>query len=892
MLEIESSLKDNDSREGQVPALASEPSFADGVSQSTFRKMFAFAFMITLMACSPSSAQVSSTRSDALDAYLQKLDLRDLRITHLRRSLDQEFDDPKKAAIGQELADLYADKLMKLTDSSQDYQTTLANVRRLVSSVPSADTPSLQVMLLQAEYLRGYELVNQWLENRQDNAARDEALRILASVVPSLNSQTRRLKEEIEQLSRDIPGINNEGQQAAMETELRSNEVVHLRATFYAGWANYYAGVLLIDDTERAAKLNAAELAFREFVSLEPDDDLTKLDEGWVDLDSNLQVRGFAGLGMSLAAQGKREAAEHLFRLIQSSDATTAAVSEGPLWELQAWLNSNDVEAVDRIATNFIRSFTGKATRDQTRFCVALVRYAQRPPSGVSIPANLTALGLEGLVRLRQFRLIQELTTEYGLAIDSTNNFYLMWVQGNLAFAKGEETKDKKFYEQATRWFRSALELPEAHNDARSQGHCQYQLGWSLFLSGELALAADEFERASLLLKPFDEETAVNAAWKRYECFRQLSESDARFETSAIEALRGVKVGFPDSRLAQTASYHLARIERANSSVDQNIADLESVAPSDEQYVTSRYELCLLYHQQWSTDRGANQPTTESQAKLVQAVEKFLEVSDDGQSPQRLKSLLLLVDVGLRSNPRQLPLAKNYLTLARRESENVTATNTVSAEYHYQQFQLARLESRTSDAEREAEWLIDNAPGSDYVLSALVLIAQASDRDLAAADDDRKPALLDRAHSTYSRLVNLLGTDVATLQSNKNARVSLFRLGQIERQRGRPADAAQHFEKLLESNERSEVYLRAAGLAWFEAGREGLALPHWRVLSKGQSRGSEPWLEAKYYLIACLEQTDPEEARKVLKQFRLLYPTGKAENWEDRFQVLERRMGS
>ena len=46
----------------------------------------------------------------------------------------------------------------------------------------------------------------------------------------------------------------------------------------------------------------------------------------------------------------------------------------------------------------------------------------------------------------------------------------------------------------------------------------------------------------------------------------------------------------------------------------------------------------------------------------------------------------------------------------------------------------------------------------------------------------------------------------------------------------------------------------------------------WRPLAQGLPKGSDQWLEAKYYQIQCLRATDIEAARKVLSQFKAIYP--------------------
>ena len=54
----------------------------------------------------------------------------------------------------------------------------------------------------------------------------------------------------------------------------------------------------------------------------------------------------------------------------------------------------------------------------------------------------------------------------------------------------------------------------------------------------------------------------------------------------------------------------------------------------------------------------------------------------------------------------------------------------------------------------------------------------------------------------------------------------------------------------------------------------------------GLEAGSDEWFEAKYFQILCLRETDPEAARKTLKQFQLLYPEVRSAAWQSKFRTL------
>lgn len=854
-----------------------------------------FVLIFLLLAASPSIAQDSETTTaqaapDDLERYLDRLGFEDLLIAHLNQRVSTTTDTAVRNVIGQRLANRYADRLTQLASDPIEFNRTLEDVRHLLTQVPEADTLALRVMLSQAEYLRAEETVSKWMEQRDNTSLRDEALDQLNKITPGLYDSREELTKKITRINQQLGDQPNEEDTARLENELRQTQVVQYRANYFSGWANYYAGILSSSSSQRDRWLKESEFSFRQFMNLDPTDDILDVRVDWIDLSSVLQARGFGGLGLTLAALNEPEASERVFRILAESSAPQVVQASVPFWRLLASLNSNQLERTEQIAEEYVKSIQGSATQDQTRMFVALIRYKESPPPKVTPPDSFRTLGLEGLVRLRQFKLARELIEQYSFDVPENDDFYMLWLRGNLAFTRGEETGNITNYQQATELFEEALATPQAEADLRSSGHCHYQLGWSRFFSNDFETAADAFERATLLLENIDPETAANAAWKKYECFQKLSSSEARFQVLAMESLRTLIVSFPGTRLAKSAEYHLARLERSRVSLEESIASLESVAPTSSGYVSARYELCLLYHRQWNNALMDDEATDAPLAALQEAIRTYQDAARNETAVRRVKVDLLMVDVGLRSNPPDLELARDYLDRIQAGAERLPVTNTVAAEYHYQRFQLARREDRQADAEAEAEWLIDYAPDSIYVESALVLVARSTDRELTSATGDQRAALLQRSHRIYEQLTQLLGTDPTTLNENKNARVALYRLANLELEMGRPTDAAQRFERLLTLNDKSEVYLRAAGLAWFDAKQYQKSLDYWRTLSNGLGRGTERWFESRYYVIQCLERLDADEARSVLSQFRLLYPAPKAEGWEQRFQALETRL--
>src|SRR5690606_20735093 len=68
------------------------------------------------------------------------------------------------------------------------------------------------------------------------------------------------------------------------------------------------------------------------------------------------------------------------------------------------------------------------------------------------------------------------------------------------------------------------------------------------------------------------------------------------------------------------------------------------------------------------------------------------------------------------------------------------------------------------------------------------------------------------------------------------------------------------------------------------------ALDAWRRLLAGLHQGSADWYEARYHSLRLLWQTDPDTAREVMTQHRLLHPDFGPDPWGQRLRDLNAQM--
>ena len=87
---------------------------------------------------------------------------------------------------------------------------------------------------------------------------------------------------------------------------------------------------------------------------------------------------------------------------------------------------------------------------------------------------------------------------------------------------------------------------------------------------------------------------------------------------------------------------------------------------------------------------------------------------------------------------------------------------------------------------------------------------------------------------------------------------------------------------------------KSCGLAlcYEQARRYDKTLDLWRVLAGGLAPETDDWFEAKLHLMSCYwESGQSEQARSLMKYFRLQHPKGAPGQWKAQFDALHDKMG-
>jgi len=818
------------------------------------------------------------------EQFLARLGLVDLQIRHLEQVLTRKTDARGREKTAQHLADLYASQLIASSEDSETYQRLNRRIQQLIEQVPGSRTASLEVMLLQADYQRAESLITQWMGSPADTESRDAAAAILVRIAPQLDQRQSELRSRVEDLLDEVDLMDPGDERDAKETELSRIQSVAGRAAYFAAWSNYYLARANPRLPNAKKTYTRARDIFRQLLGL--DAGYPEVEVEFLGLESIWRSRSLVGLALAEAAVGNLDESVTCFGFLESASVPPEVRDQAPYWRLESLLSANRFDEALAYAKQRVGEYSSNPTQGKISFCAHLVRTAYaRPEAAPPHAADLGTLGIAGLVKLRQLRIVKELLEKYQIPLDAADGFYLQWIQGQSLLEAAEKSKTQEDCSAAAARLSAALEAPDVNQDLGAAAQCRYQLGWCLYHLNQFEEAARMYESAISGLQAVGDATAVQAAWAAFLAYRKLAKTQPRFVSSAIAVLDRIKQEFPDHEYARRADYQIGKLREGVVSAAETLRRLQKVPESSPDYLDARYDICVLLHQQWAKSDEAGKESAAD--RLFRSVDVYVEAAKGAGSRSRvLRCCLLAAEAALLSKDAGPNKADAYLEKAKSSAESPSVDRNLVAEYHYRRLQRATLDNNEEARRHHASWLVENAPGSAYELPALVIAAKAVDRSLKSDADHAATPQLEEALDIYGRLVALWGDTPEAISSNKNARIAISKWAHYAERLGRFDDAAQRLERLLEAFPTDKGYLRRAGLAWYQAENHERSVVPWRTLLVGLPKGSEGWYEAKYYQIQCLFRIDPDRARKTLNQFRLLYPDPPPE-WREKFAQLE-----
>jgi tetratricopeptide (TPR) repeat protein len=831
------------------------------------------AVTVALLAAAGPAAKKEPRRSDfdRLDAYLQRLGLFELQVRNLERELARHGSDEEATA--EHLVEIFANRRLTTTDAA-----ALADLDRrleaLLKQYPKAQTPAIEVILLEGDYNRAEARALKWVDEPDRIADRDAALAILDRVVPAVDTIRDTLLREVTEGTKQMEKMADGGRRNTLENHLQGVAEVAGRATYFSGWANYYRNLIKPMGLRGDDGFKAARTCFRKLLGVEDGAEPTT---DTLELESQAQARLALGMGLAELSCGNPTTSHAFFEALRSKDVHASVRGWADYWEVWALLRAGRTPQAREQAEKAINRFTPDDTAEKGLFCKLLIQAGDTDAQARA----LGALGIRGLLRMQRIDLARQLMQKYHVEDDGSITPAGLWILGQLRLEKAEANKARADYEAAAQAFQAVLSTPGIDQEPRLAAESRFALGCSHYRTGDYAQALDELKRAAKELATSRAATAPDAAWMVALTMLKIASTEGKDLAPAIAAFRAFQQQYPDHPNTRMIDSLVAQLNKDSAPADKT-PGTDPPAPAD------RLEALRRSSRRWQALDTDARRKSALPAAIRRDVDEFLNSPESAGKPESTFEVLLMsATLAMRTEPADLARARADLTKAEPIASSLGEDSSLLTEFHLAQLQLAAAGGDATAARAQAQWLVEHRKGTDTEKVALSALARLADEAAAKAAPADRDARVAEAFEAFRRLVEVMGDTPESLRSDRNALVASSRLAQHALDSGHPELASRQLDKLLRAYPTDATYLRRAGLAHFAAGQHERALECWRLLVAGLSPDSDPWFEAKYYQLASLSHLDPTRARAALDQFKLLHPDLGPERWRNKLRALE-----
>lgn len=855
-----------------------------------------------------SSSAAGNSPDDALEAYLESLNLTGLRADFLLARLSSAPRD-QRVAIAERLARLYVELLQNA--ATADERTRIgAKAEELLKLVPEADGFELRLNLAKALYLRAEDSAER---TRMRLASADEAAQAkatLSGLEPQLRDIATRLHARVDALERrENSGIDD----PALQGELGEARRLRSLAYYYTGWCDYYLAMLSGD----AAPALEAMKAFGWVVGT-PNNRVPSLDKLQPALLKYEHVaRAALGCALCAALRGNDAEALRWVDAVDQADDLPPAVREQLLSRRIIVLASTkrwpDLELLIRRTRNSDRSGGGPSVQPlpvwTARLLAVVTLDADKRYAG-DVIETLSKVALADLVARGEVAHVLDLVDKFGTTPIGERGFIVHYVRGVQAYdrARSEHqasqenpeepavsTKFRAAYADAADLLEAAVNQPDADQYRADRARAATALGRARFFAGRMIPAADAFRQAFEIAPPKSKD-AEEALWLSILALeRAIKGQDSALvgaDKSTVErrdqtAALFLKT-FPESDRA--GRLLLMQISSGLLSPDDAVRVLANVSPDSALYPAARRQLARALY-----DRVRNARGTEREVASL----KFLQVADEVLSIDRR----IVVE---NSDPAEQKAAGERVVLLARQMldallsgdtpdpgraqsvletlEGVAQHQSLSLTEHQGELAFRRLQIHLysgdeAAAQADLKTLDDMGPRVLQFIDAAErsIYRRSLLRYRAAPKDNNIEEARSLARDGY-RVVERLGSDPARLADPSilaafsSVAEAAFVVWKASGETPMRDLSIRLDQSVLGAQPRALDSLIRLSEAAESAGDTRRAIECWSMRLAAASTGQTPWFEARYNLIRLLAKVEPQRARAQLDQHKALYP--------------------
>ena len=846
---------------------------------------------LCLFASASAQWELNADQSGQLEKYLDRIGAQDLLLEHLESATAAQTNLKSRRELGGRLLDLYAKRMM----SGQEIEPGKWREKSelILATYPQLDTNSIRIAILQSKYREGEtSFRNWWNKGRIPNQklAQQDLWRELGTELTNLNQAMEASYED------QIAAAQSQGSNLDSAQIIQAEELL-LHCHYLLGWTSYFKAILNQDDLR--SNLRDSDAWFRDFLQLELNKPMTEVSETWFDFSSPWQVRALVGLAMVQRGLNYPSECKYCLDLIEKNSTDQQTRDLRYIWELNSRMYLNDYagagELVDSIAASNQLSKNGRIAYWNT---VADSGLAIKNSAGV-VSQRFLCQGLEGLAREFQAAQIADFLKRNQLELaelftKNENSFQALWVSGILDFHHSQIDSNPKLLLSAKSKLQNAISSATESAHPLDVDKCKFLIAQIDHLHRNFDDAAEAFLEISQRFDQVDRELAAESQWLATRALTELSRRDSRRLLDTNRAIDAIIRRFPGSTYAVRGEFEKLLVNLANVPPDEAIKRLLSVTPENINFPVAMHEIVKRRYEDWLLHFDSK--SEEESQKLILLFESELKFRriDSATELSKAKSALLVIDALLRHTETEPAQIRRRLDVVKKFIQRTGSAGNLYFEYRYYEFLLANRAGESEAAKQHAIWLSENARGTRFEKSALVLLAQTADQRFreSVATDSSTPQSLEKLITIFDRLVEVLGSSPQTLASAPNARVAYARLAELKLKNGKADESATMLTTLNQLFPNNKNYLVNLGRALSAANRFEDSPAVWRRLAGGSQAGSELWFESKHGLAFGLFQTGShDDAQALIAQTLQLSPEMPAK-WKQQFDDLSIQLES
>lgn len=861
------------------------------------------------------SAPPLSGPDDAIESYLEDRALKGALAAQLRRRL-ADAQGPARSAVAERLGKLYVEQLAA-ANTPDERQRIETHCQELLKSVPDADTFELRIDLAKTNYLRAEELAEQERLRRATPEERQEAERILKSVLVALSDIAAKVGRRVETLERkELSGSEEEGLKAELDEARRLRSL----ARYYAGWAGYYTA--FISSSPQAAVRAVEDFGYILNAAPGRPASIDRVSRQMLQYEH--VARAAIGCAMCASLRGNDAEALRWLDLVQEAEKLPQPVADQlfsrrlvVLAAAQRWA---DVELLVRRRRQ-ARPGEGPTVLSPLEARLLAVVALDALGDGKSaarsgdLVAALAQVALGDLVTSGQVGHVLELVQRYGTTPIGQDGFIVRYVRALQAFERAREkhrtggadpeqpTDDAAvagLYKEAAALLQLACDSPDGARFEKEQVNASMRLGLAFYLAGDLEAASERFQKtAERTNDPQQKQDAmwyaivaldravdggkVSLARTRDRTAALFLQQFPRSENAARLLLRRAGAGLlPDDQLAQvllevpSASPLYLPARRHAATVLFRIyrkSGTDSRAETGGRFMTVAEEVLGIESREVLTGNASGE--SDAAQSIVRTARQIAEVGVSLPAPEYERAAGALNRLDDVASVLRLDLAPvQDEILFRRVQIGLGTGNTQAADQA-----IATLRTRPGPFQAAADRLMlrhvvkawraggESAERAQAVVTSGLRVVQT----FGAMPDLSK----DAGALTVMNDVAEAAAEIWRLTSSEASRDIAIRLDRASTETGKPAPGV----------------LRRLAVLSEQAGDVPGALDAWRTLLAGLPTDSGAWFEARYESARLLAKTDPAAALEVLRQHAVLYPSLGPDPWGPKLKELAESLG-